>query len=342
MSRCNIRLTITSQLEVTYTGIMITNITGLTPLQDISDSGRPRPWRQHKIANTYLSMAYQDIDPDKAVRLSNCATYLTYTPQASKLRLTNANFCRVRLCPMCQWRRSIKAYAQASQVIARYEEEGQHEYAMLTLTLRNCTADELSCTIDDMMRAWSTLRHRKEWQRVVLGYYRGLEVTHNVNPQSPSYDTYHPHFHALLALPKSYYNGHGRNYITQSQWTDMWRAALRADYTPIVDIRKCRLRNGTTAGITAEVTKYTTKPSDYIIPDDWDLTVDTVRTLDAALHKRRFAAWGGRLKEIHQLLHLDDIDSGDLVHVEGDSDATDVAAAEILYCWYAGYRQYYS
>ena len=40
-------------------------------LLDKSSTGRIRPWREKKIANQLLSVAYEDIDKNKAERLKN-------------------------------------------------------------------------------------------------------------------------------------------------------------------------------------------------------------------------------------------------------------------------------
>ena len=41
----------------------------LEVLNDIMADGRQRPWREHKMANELLSLAYDNINPDKAARL---------------------------------------------------------------------------------------------------------------------------------------------------------------------------------------------------------------------------------------------------------------------------------
>ena len=65
--------------------------------------------------NEYLATAYDEIDQRVAERLRTCATRLIYgIGEDGKRRLRAANFCRVRLCPICQWRRSLKLYSQMS------------------------------------------------------------------------------------------------------------------------------------------------------------------------------------------------------------------------------------
>lgn len=60
-----------------------------------------------------------------------------------------------------------------------------------------------------------------------------MEVTRNWDNNSEWYGTYHPHFHILLAVPTNYFS---KNYIKQSEWTDMWQRAMKLDYTPIVHV----------------------------------------------------------------------------------------------------------
>lgn len=245
------------------------------------------------------------------------------------MRLVHADFCRVRLCPVCQWRRSLKNYGQMQKILSAIE--GQYKYIFLTLTVRNVSGAELSGTIDRMMSAWNRFTGYKQIEEVCKGWYRGLEVTHNV-----STDEYHPHFHVLIAVNNSYFTS--RKYVKQDQITELWKRALKAKYTPIVDVRKVK---GNDAKAIAEVAKYAVKPGDIINYDDWDLTVDTVRVLDEALAGRRLVAFGGVLKEWHKKLNLDDEETGDLLDIgHDDSIETQDDAEELTFVWHTGYNQY--
>lgn len=297
-------------------------------LVDKSRTGKRRDWALHKIHNQYISLAYEDVDPKKSERMKTCAQWLSFVrKEDGRLKLHDARFCRVRLCPICQWRRSLKTFAQMSQVLEIAKADG-YQFLFLTLTVRNCNANELSDELTHVLRAFNRLTKYKDVQKAVKGYYRGCEVTHNLET-----DEYHPHLHVILAVNKSYFSG--SSYISHDKWITMWKRALQVDYTPIVDIRKCR--GG--ARVTAEACKYAVKPSDIIQFDDWDMTVETLRTLDKALENRRFVGLGGILKDIHKSLHLDDIEDGDLLHVESDADGTEPTEEEIVYFW-NGYSQY--
>ena len=87
-------------------------------LRDISPTGRQNDWGRRKMANELLAIAYEDVNKRKAERLRNCATWLSFAAGADgRLRLHDANFCRVRLCPICQWRRALKTYSHTRSIV---------------------------------------------------------------------------------------------------------------------------------------------------------------------------------------------------------------------------------
>lgn len=341
-------------------------------LEDIGRNGKARPWSKHKMANELLAIAYDDIDGHKAERLRGCASWLGFGPmQDGRRKLVSANFCRVRLCPMCQWRRALLNYKYTMRIVCAMlqeaEEQGrQLRWMMVTLTVRSCTGDELSVTLDQMQAAWDRLARYGDVMAHVQGWYRGLEITHDCNQLiteemyrgrkeyyderhlkagdlNPNYDTYHPHYHLLIAVSDKYTRiSYERN---RHNWALAWAAAAKLDYWPQVDIQRCRGRHGETtspeavAKMVAEAAKYMCKAKDYILPDDWDLTVDTVRLLDKVLHNRRFVAYGKACKEWHKRLHLADVDSAE-ADLIGAEDGGGKVEPEVIYAWSTGYRQY--
>lgn len=309
-------------------------------LRDISPSGKERPWHVRKLENQYISAAYEEVNKSKAVRLSECANALLFQrSESGALKLRNANFCRVRLCPICAWRRSLKTQSHMNKILIAAEPQ-QLEYILITLTLRNCSGEALSSTLDKLIGGFKNLTKRKRYKNAWVGWYRGVEVTHNIQT-----DTYHPHIHALVAVKKTYFSG--KSYIKQKDLAQDWREVCGIeDYTPIVDIRRIKRYNGGQAHsrfdiikAVNEVAKYTTKSSDIINFDDWDFTISTVRLLDAAFDKRRFIAFGGLFKELHKQLNLDDTEDGDLIHVDESEDSAK-SADELLFFWHTGYCRY--
>ena len=314
------------------------------PLKDIGATGKERPWAEHRGNAELLAWAYEGLRPEKAARLRTCAPRLLYEVRRdedghAKMKLHTAWFCRVRLCPVCQWRRSLKIYGQATKVIEAIEQEAPNKYAwvMLALTVRNITGNALSGTLNEMAEAWHRLLKLNAWKHVVLGTMRSTEVTHNLDISSPSYNTYHPHYHVLLCVRKSYFKS--RNYLSKDAWAALWQRAARLPYKPQIWVTRVQ---GNNAAALAEVAKYASKPGDYVLPDDIGMMEETVKILDNALHRRRLLAWTGILKEMHAKLGLDDAEAGDLVNTDIQEE-NEQAAMHVLkaYAWMPGYRQYY-
>ena len=319
-------------------------------LNDISKTGKRRQWQEYKQLNVYLANAYTQIDCDKSIKLLNCAEHLLFdVDEFKKKHLSQVYFCRIRLCPICAWRRSLRLFSDNMKIIdyidAHQRDFGRINinYLFVTLTVKNCNADKLPGTIDIILNAYNDLLRRKCIKESWLGCVRHLEVTHNVNQNSSSFDTYHPHLHLLVAVSSSYFKG--QNYISTFQLRQLWADCLhitdikyRNDLQ--VDIRVCK---NSTAQAVAEVSKYASKSKDYIILDDWDLTIDTVKTLDSVLKGRRFVSYSGIFKKVKQVLKIEDVEKADLIHIENDEQEKlldDVAYKE-YYWWHFGYGQYY-
>jgi hypothetical protein len=75
----------------------------------------------------------------------------------------------------------------------------------------------------------------------------------------------HPHIHALLLVPPSYW---GNNYVKKRTWAEQWALALGIDYEPVVDVRKASPNNkvgdasSDLKAAAIEAAKYTTKATD--------------------------------------------------------------------------------
>lgn len=307
-------------------------------LHDRDAKGRERPWQQHKAAGQLLAVAY-DLSGDaaRASRLRSCADSLAYSrDDAGQLHLQSAAFCRVRLCPICQWRRSLKVYGQTIEIVRYLAEQRAAEglkpyaYLMLTLTVPNVPGDKLSAEITTIHKAWQRIMQRANVRAAVRGWMRGTEVTRNAQTGQ-----YHHHIHAVLAVLPSYFTG--RQYISRDKWLLMWQEATRDKSITQVDIRRCY---GSAEAAAAEISKYTAKVTDYVTPDDVDTMQRTVEELDKALAHRRFVAWGGCMRDAHAALQLDDAEDGDLLHIGDDATAVEQEAPALIWDWVPGPRVY--
>ena len=179
-----------------------------------------KPWDKHRHGAQRVEHSYQNSGLDRyAERIRECSRQLVFALEAQdagelKLRLQSAKFCRVRHCPVCQWRRSMAWRARFFRAVPKVlEAHPGVNWIFLTLTVRNCAIEELRATVDGMNKAFHRLVKRKQFP--AMGYVRSLEVTRSSDGSA------HPHFHALLVVPPSYFKG--SSYVSQAKWTELWQ-----------------------------------------------------------------------------------------------------------------------
>lgn len=315
--------------------------TNIEILKDINKNGKDNNWKERKESNLKLADSYKRLGFKKYYRVVDCSTFLEFgVTKSSNLKLLKANFCKVRLCPMCAWRRSLKIFGQVSKVMDLVEKNYNYKYLFLTLTVKNCYGEDLKDTLDLMTYSFNKLSERKAFKQAVKGYFRSLEITYNKKD-----NTYHPHFHLILAVNESYFKD-TRIYLTQNDWTNLWKESLKVDYTPVVDVRRVKSKNKDFGKVIAETAKYTVKADDYLIKDedgkiDEELTDNVVKTLDKALHRKRLVSFGFIFKEIHKMLKLDDTEDGSLENTDNEDELRDDLTDIILrYQWNIGIKNY--
>jgi len=142
-------------------------------LSDLSD--RDKPWDKHRGNADKASRHYKGTDEfDKySQRIDFCSQLLDFrlVPDQDegelRLKLNAARFCRVRTCPVCQWRRSLVWKAKAYQVLPKIvEAHKSYRWLFLTLTVRNCKITELKETLVWMNKSWQRLIQLKAFPAV--------------------------------------------------------------------------------------------------------------------------------------------------------------------------------
>jgi len=97
---------------------------------------------------------------------------------ATKLRLKRANFCRARLCPLCNWRRSLKLRYHLGRVLnVVFSRDDSLRMLLLTLTEPNSSWDDFGSAIGRLLSAIGKLMRYKRVQAAVKHSFRALEVT---------------------------------------------------------------------------------------------------------------------------------------------------------------------
>lgn len=254
---------------------------------------------------------------DRAPKISQCGTFIRLQPSADDsavVQLTSSNLCRVRLCPMCEWRLSLRRYVALRAAVDYLGDSCA--WLHLVLTVPNVSGAELSGAISALYARFRTFWRDKRplpW----LGYYRGLEITYNA-----ARDDFHPHLHCLIAVDPKYFKS--RHYRSQADLQKQWGA--------IVYVKRLRdLGHGI-----AEVVKYACKPlhvSDDLPPAAAAAAYDV---LARALHGRRMVQAGDCVREaLRTVGQLDALDS-----MDGGADQTDDTRASFGFYWHFGENKY--
>lgn len=295
-------------------------------------SPRDKPWDTHRANSDRVKRLFKGTDLERyAQRIQECSQSLNFAPVSDdegslRLKLQSAHFCRVRQCPVCQWRRSLMWRARFFQAVPKIlGAYPKARFIFLTLTVRNCPVAHLRATLKDMNKAWERLSKRKVFP--AFGWVKSVEVTRGHDGSA------HPHFHALLVVNESYFK---KGYLSQATWTELWQRSLRVDYTPVVNVKAVKARPGRegevgqdiTAGV-LETLKYGVKESDLIANREWLLEM-TVQ-----LHKTRAVAVGGVLRDF-----IREEEPEDLIHEEDAETEEDAELSQIRFGWRERFGHY--
>lgn len=224
---------------------------------------------KRKQSNLELSRVASELVENERINLTKkrvkaiveCGTYLQYATdkKIENRRLFTANFCKNRYCPICSKNKSLKD-AREVKIITEYLRDSNFEFLFATLTAPNCQQSELKEEITKYNKALSKML-KDEKYNFIHGYIRKLEITYNNDSSSKSYGTFHPHFHLLIAIDKSYF---GRKYLSKQVWLADWRKAMKDSSITQIDIKKVSLgrKNNIDKSI-LELTKYITKDFEF-------------------------------------------------------------------------------
>lgn len=263
-------------------------------------SPKHKPWDTHRGEADEVEGIYAGSATRRHRRLgervAQCSQILHFARDPpggkSKLKLQNAWFCRVRFCPVCQWRRSLQWQARLYQALPRLLMDfPDARFLFATFTVRNCAVESLRYTLKLIAEGWKRLTLLALWP--AIGWVRSIEITRGRDGSA------HPHAHALLMVKPDYF---GEWYLQQHEWRDMWGQSLRLNYQPVVDVRAIKQNSKRSSlnvnnvnishmwFIVTEILKYAVKPSDMLRDHDWFLT------LSDQVVKTRAVAVGGVLR----------------------------------------------
>jgi len=284
--------------------------------------------------------AEEKMTPNTYRRLCECGSWIDmYTDKdLTKFKVHQANFCKNRFCPMCAWRQAKKDALKVSVMMDYAEDVYDMRYIFVTLTAPNVTGDKLIDAIKQYNKAFKALLLRKEIIPISQGFIRKLEVTYDgeetitrdmwegtgrhknkaranyymrrgfdIGDANPNYDTYHPHFHCIFAVKKSYFDS--RYYVKQEKWLNLWRAVMKDESITQVRVQRVRKIPGKGGKAVNEIAKYAAKDTDMT------QSQEVYNTFYDALKGRQVLTFGGvfigankkfKDKELDDYIALDD------------------------------------
>jgi plasmid rolling circle replication initiator protein Rep len=238
-----------------------------------------------------------------------------------KFKIWRSYRCTNRFCPICSFYNARKESIMVYLLMRYVEVVHRKEFLLLTLTAPNVTAAKLRDEVGRFNDSLKKMFKRKELLSVVKGSIRKLEITYNAdevvtkdmwhgNPErkikpmkdyfkgkgleigsiNPNYDTYHTHFHVVLAVDKRYFTA---GYVKHERWLSLWQEAMGDP--SITQVRVQRVKGTNTSSAAKEISKYMAKHSDMNVSQE---VFDTFYT---TLKGRQVITFGGLFKEARAL-----------------------------------------
>jgi hypothetical protein len=175
-----------------------------------------------------------------------------------------------------------------------------------------------------MNKSFKKMSETKPFKNAVLGYFKSIEILGDKTPKGQA----HPHFHILLVVDSKYFSS--RYYLNKAQWTEMWKKALRVEYTPVVYVSRIKSKNENFNDIDSaiiETVKYSVKHSDLVRRCNTDFYYLYTQT-----KSMRFISAGGILKEHLNLIKIDE----DLINLKKENEALWIEICRLIYSWQNG------
>lgn len=313
-------------------GINITTNVGSCTLSDLSP--KDSYWDRFKRASLALSLEYAKIGYHKeSERLKDCSNWLKFSHDGKNYKLNDVRSCRIRFCPTCQWRKSLKMLANFSRVFPRIREDyPTSKFIFLTLTVKNCPASDLKLTVNHLAQSFRRLTRIKLWPG--QGWIKKLEITRSDTGEA------HPHLHALVMVPGRYFTA---DYLSHDKWVELWQQCLRVDYKPVIRIEVVKPKNEVLSKEGTELQSINQSQSDALLSairytlkyefkaDKQQIESEFLSHLIPALRNTRSIEFCGCFR---QYLKDKDMDEStcDLIHIDNEqSQIEEVKTQDIVF-----------
>lgn len=269
--------------------------------------------KKKKIPKFIEFMGDKDLKLD---RLKECGNFLSFISNKDKtnFRLVGGNFCKNRFCPICSWLKARKNAFEILELLKAIEKKENKLFIFITLTVPNVVGSELRNKITEMNISFKRLFQAEEFKAINKGFIRKLEVTYN-----DERDDYHPHFHCLVAVNKSYFKS--RDYLSKRRLLELWQKATRDNSITQVDIKPVRMNS---IKEVMEIATYSAKQNElYSSKNVFDNFYE-------GLFRKKLITFNGLFKEYRKLQELKKLEIQD----EELESLKEKASFELGYTWH--------
>ena len=285
----------------------------MTSIPRTETSDKVQRYAMHKkLCGPVASLLDKINEHGRALRMRECATRLLVRrcTGCGEMHITGGNLCRDRLCPVCQWRLSIRRYSNMVAAMNHLHDQGKldsYQVGMLTLTVKNCPPADLGATISGMMDGFKRWQQRRTVRDQIAGFARSLEITYNRKR-----GTFHPHIHLMIIWQPA-----GKSGKLSAQMAKEWASACRLNYKPVYQYEDAYSKHqndgswDTVLSTVKECSKYVCKAADYITIADMEqdtpsMPITHFRALVDAVKNRRLVSYAGLIAEARRDLLIPD------------------------------------
>lgn len=258
-----------------------------------------KPTQKKMMMNDFIN--FMEDKPLKLDRLKECGNFIKFqsSEDKTKFMLSGGNFCNNRFCPFCSWLKAKRTAFELLELIKVVEYKEKFAFLFITLTAPNVPKEKLREEIEEFNVSFKRLFQTKEFKVFNKGFIRKLEITYNEER-----DDYHPHFHLVVAVNKSYFTS--RNYMSKKRLLELWQRAKRDTSITQVDIKPCRMD---TVKQVMELATYSAKQGElYSSKEVFDGFYE-------GLYRKKLIVYNGIFKEYKKKIEVGEIDPAEVIEL---------------------------
>lgn len=261
--------------------------------------------------------------------VQGCAGQLKFWAlESGEKQVFDANFCHMRLCPVCNGRRVLRADYLMQQVMNKVCSDYGAEFVYLRFDFLKADGDNLREVIKELKKAWKRFVGYRGVKEVISGWFRAVRIKKCM--KNGKWDgTYQLCIYAILSVEPGCFR---RSKV--EQFGQLWNKVIGVDGRSLVKLEKTQ-ENAVRFAACA------VSESDFLktrLPEKESVKV--VRDYTEALRRQRTTAYGGWMEKAAISLGAENLEDGDLIHIEDETVTEETADFIETYYWHYGVQDY--